>query len=139
MTMDTMTTSELATCATNAQEGAAMMRAADKQMKQAHAQWIEGALKAAGALYLARKRLTDHAVFGKWCDDNGLGGDVITKDERAALVKIGADIDYWRETLAKTESRSLRLITAKKADPFSQLRQAPSTAQAHPHRAQGHR
>ena len=58
--MTDMTTSDLATCATDAQQGAAMMRATDKQMKQAHAQWIEGALKAAGALYVARKRLIDH-------------------------------------------------------------------------------
>ena len=126
--MDDMTISDLATCARDAQDGAALMRGADKQMKQAHEQWIEGALKAAGALYAARKRLVDHAVFGKWCDDNGLNSTVISKDERAALIKIGADVGGWRETLAKTESRSLRLITAKRADPFSQLRQAPSTA-----------
>ena len=131
MTMDDMTkvdASELATYARDAQDGAALMRGADRQMKQAHAQWIEGALKAAGALYAARQRLVDHAVFGKWCGDNGLGAAVITKDERAALIKIGADLPYWRETLAKTESRSLRLITAKQADPFSHMRQAPSTA-----------
>ena len=121
-----MTISELATCARDAQDGVALMRDADKQMKRAHDQWIEGALKTASALYAARQRLIDHAVFGKWCDDNGLGAAVISKDERAALIKIGADVGGWRETLAKTESRSLRLITAKRADPFSQrLRQAP--------------
>jgi hypothetical protein len=120
-----LTTINLETCAQNGREWLALMRGADKQMKQAHEQWIEGALKAADALYAARMQMVDHAVFGEWCDENGFNADAVTKDERAALIKIGADLPYWRETLAKTKSRSLRLITAKQADPFSQLRQAP--------------
>jgi hypothetical protein len=63
--MDDVTISELATCARDAQGGVAMMRTADQSMKQAHEQRIEGALKTAAALYAARTRLIDHAVFGK--------------------------------------------------------------------------
>ena len=134
-TMDDMTkveASELAACARDAQDGLAGMKDADRKTREAHQQWIDCALKTAGALYAARTRLVDHAEFGKWCDDNGLSAADITKDERAALIKIGADIGYWRETLAKTESRSLRLITAKRADPFSQAAKSSPVATPHP-------
>jgi hypothetical protein len=127
----TLTTINLETCAQNGREGLALMRGADKQMKQGHEQWIEGALKAADALYAARMQMVDHAVFSKWCDENGFGADAITKDERAALIKIGADLPYWRETLAKTKSRSLRLITAKPAPTQPSASPAKNTAQPH--------
>ena len=115
--MTDMTTVDLAQCASNARAGGEGMRAANRKAQEAHGEWIKNALLAAGALYGARRELKHDATFGKWCEDNGCGFDLFSKDERAALVRIGSDVDYWREVLGKTESRSLRLIVQKEPPP----------------------
>jgi hypothetical protein len=125
--------SELAGCVRDAQDGVTLMRDADQRMKQAHDQWIEGALKTAGALQAARQRLRkDDYEFGQWCDANGLGGAVLSKDDRAALIRIGADPAYWHKVLSETESRSLRLITRQHMSTVSQPAKPPSAPQAEP-------
>jgi hypothetical protein len=110
-------TNELATCAHNARTGGEGMRAADRKTREAHVEWIESALLAAGALHTARRKLKHDAAFGDWCEANDCGFDLFSKDERAALVRIGADLSHWRNVLGKTESRSLRLIVQKEPSP----------------------
>jgi hypothetical protein len=117
--MDSMPTAivDMEACARNARAGGEGMQAANRKTREAHSEWIESALLAAEALHAARRELKHDTAFGQWCEANRLGFDLFSKDERAALIKIGADLPYWRETLAKTESRSLRLIVQKEPPP----------------------
>ena len=93
-----------------AREGIAMMRAGEAQM-------AEGALKAAEALHRERVRLKNDIAFGRWCNANGLGEDVISKNERAALIKVGADIPYWRGRIVEAKGRSIRMIVENNPPP----------------------
>jgi hypothetical protein len=117
VTMDEMTRSDLALCAENVRVGWGLMLAAEGQIAQGKAQWIEGVLKAAAALVRARNAMSNDAEFGKWCSDNGLSLRVINHNDRAALVRIGADTDYWRDRIAHSESRSLPRIVANDIPP----------------------
>lgn len=106
---------DLLSIANHAQNGVGMMRDADRQMKRARDQWVRGALLAAEWLHAARMLHKDDISFGNWCDGNELGENRLSRNDRAALIKIGADLDYYREALTKTERWSLRLIV--KEDP----------------------
>jgi hypothetical protein len=66
--------------------------------------WIEGKVKAATALAKARVQLPADQAFGAWCDDNF---PKLNKDERAALVAMGAHPDDMRAGLQETTSRSI--------------------------------
>jgi hypothetical protein len=118
MTTLTTTTSDLETYARNARAGVEGMRGADRKMKEAHKQWIDDALKAAEALYGARLELrNEDAAFGRWCAANSLGETILNRNDRAALIKVGADLPYWRAELARTKSRSLKLIVQREPPP----------------------
>jgi hypothetical protein len=111
--MDEMTTNELATSdesARAAREGVAMMRAAEGQ-------WAVGALKTAEALHRERMRLKNDAEFGAWCKANGLGEDVISKNERVALIKVGSNMPYWQARIAAAKGRSIRMIVENDRPP----------------------
>jgi hypothetical protein len=108
--MDEMMTSDLTQCAEDLRVGWGLMLAAEGQIAQGKAQWIEGVLKAAHALATARDAMKNDAEFGKWCSDNGLSLKVIDKDNRAALVRVGRNLPYWRDRLAEAKSQSLRSL-----------------------------
>ena len=46
----------------------------------------------------------------RWCRYNGLTKDVLAKNERVALIEMGANLQKMREVLQKTERRSIPLI-----------------------------
>jgi hypothetical protein len=117
ITTTTKTAKDLLGIALNAKAGMGMMHDANKQMKQAREQWAKGALLAGEALYTARMLHKDDISFGDWCNANGLGESRISRNDRAALIKIGADLDYYREALMKTDSWSLRLIVKQDQPP----------------------
>ena len=59
----------------------------------------------------ARHEFGDNdAAFGAWCRYNGLTKDVLAKNERVALIDMGANPQKMREVLQKTERRSIPLI-----------------------------
>jgi hypothetical protein len=49
-------------------------------------------------------------AFGVWCRHNGFTKDVLGKNERVALIDMGANPQKMREVLQKTERRSIPLI-----------------------------
>lgn len=87
------------------------------QMRNAQNDWVEGALTTAKALHTARLSFSNDADFGKWCEANKLGPAFINHNDRAALIRIGADLDYWRDRIAKSDSRSLPRIVANDIPP----------------------
>ena len=87
------------------------------QMRNAQNDWVEGALTTAKALHTARLSFSNDTDFGKWCEANRLGFAFINHNDRAALIRIGADLDYWRDRIAKSDSRSLPRIVANDIPP----------------------
>ena len=73
--------------------------------------WIDANIELAEALIEARHEFGDNdAAFGAWCRYNGLTKDVLAKNERVALIDMGANPKKMREVLQKTERRSIPLI-----------------------------
>jgi hypothetical protein len=100
------------------QEGArddALKVAADKLhagvdlWRQGRESCREGMLQAAAALAEAKALLPATQAFGKWCDENF---PEIGKDDRAALIHFGKNLDKARQVLAATERSSPQLIYA---------------------------
>jgi hypothetical protein len=136
-----MTEIDLAQCAENVRVGWGLMLAAEGQIVQGYAQWCEGALKAAEGIVIARDALKNDAAFGKWCSDNGLSLKVIDKDNRAALIRVGRNLPYWRARLAEGGTQqSLRYAIKDVPDEVSlaaiptrhQTKPGPKTSTAKP-------
>jgi uncharacterized coiled-coil protein SlyX len=73
---------------------------------------IEGVLQTAAELSKARTLFKADKSFGDWCRDNGFGEDRLNKNDRAALIDFGKDIDRARQVLERTERKSIQLIHA---------------------------
>jgi hypothetical protein len=134
-TMTDITTSDLAQCAENVRVGWGLMLAAEGQIAEGKAQWIEGVLKAAEAIVTARDAMKNDAEFGKWCSDNGLSLKVIDKDNRAALIRCGRNLAYWRARLAAEDSKigqSLRYLIKDVPDEEVSLAAIPARHQTKP-------
>jgi hypothetical protein len=80
------------------------------RMTTAHTDWNEAVIETASALAEARGVHPSNEAFGRWCEANGFGEDILNKDDRAAYVAMGSDPDQLRTVLGKTQSRSIRLI-----------------------------
>jgi hypothetical protein len=73
--------------------------------------WIHANIEMAEALIEARHDCGDNdTAFGVWCRHNGFTKDVLGKNERVALIDMGANPQKMREVLQKTERRSIPLI-----------------------------
>jgi hypothetical protein len=110
--MDEMMTSDLALCAENVRVGWGLMLSGQSQIERGQADYVEGVLRAAEAFVKARNAMNNDAEFGKWCSDNGLSLRVINHNDRAALIRIGRNLPYWRNRLEAIKGRppSLRLL-----------------------------
>ena len=110
--MDEMTISELAECAESVRVGWGLMLAGQGKIERGQADYVEGVLKAAEAIVIARDAMKNDATFGKWCSDNGFSLRVINKDNRSALIRVGRNLPYWRKRLEDIKGRppSLRLL-----------------------------
>jgi len=72
------------------------------------AEWIEGTVDAAIKLAAARTRFTAHRAFGQWCEENGIGNQVLKKNDRAALLEMAARPDELRAMLEASARNSIR-------------------------------
>jgi hypothetical protein len=79
-------------------------------MRSGLGDFVEGALRAAAAVNEARKRFASNQDFGIWLRASGFGENVISKNDRIALVDFGDDLIRARQVLEASERRSLRLI-----------------------------
>jgi hypothetical protein len=74
-------------------------------------EWVESKMRVIALLVKARKRLNDNETFGNWISQNGL--DHFGKDDRAAAISLGRDMDLCRAVLLDSDSISLRVIWDK--------------------------
>jgi hypothetical protein len=79
-------------------------------------EWVEGSLEMAAALAEARDRFLSDNEFSDWLA--GQGHNLVSKNDRAALINLGRDIHTARKVLEETESQSYRLIWDKVKDWF---------------------
>jgi hypothetical protein len=71
--------------------------------------WIAGTLEMASTLYEARQQFPGNREFGCWLFENDLL-DCFNKNDRAALINMGAHLELTRRVLQETKSTSYRLI-----------------------------
>jgi hypothetical protein len=93
----------LALAAEQVRRGLALMRSGWRDC-------LTGTMTAATALARARVRLQSDQAFGSWCRENHFGEDVLSKNDRTALVAFGRDPQRACEVLEATHRRSLRSI-----------------------------
>ena len=93
-------------------------------------EWIEGTLEMAAALAEARGRFSSDNEFGDWL--TGQGHNLVSKNDRAALINLGRDIPTARKVLEETESRSYRLVWDKVKDWFPSAGKPPRKKPAEP-------
>ena len=74
------------------------------------AQWIESKIEMACDLLEARREFRDNIGFHDWLIAERLGDNVLDKDDRAALIEMGADPDRLRTVLKSTNRWSPRYI-----------------------------
>ena len=131
--MTEMTTSDLTQCAENVRIGWGLMLSGQSRIEEGKKDYVEGVLKAAEAIVTARDALKNDAEFGKWCSDSGFSLKVIDKDNRAALIRIGRNVPYWRKRLAEIKtSQSLRYLIKDVPDEEVSLAAIPARHQTKP-------
>ena len=87
------------------------IRAAYARTERGRQEWIEGMLELAAALADGRKRFEADRQFSLWLAENEL--DVISKDDWAALIKLG-DLPFARSVLEAFADRSSAPIPSGK-------------------------
>lgn len=93
-------------------------------------EWIAAQMGLCIKLAEARGRF-DETVgdieFGKWCQANGFGKDVIDHRTRSAAIAMGREPEALRKCLAVTERRSLQNIYRYEFNTFTHVRKGIST------------
>ena len=87
-------------------------RKAEDDGNKASDDWRAATLDLAVELKAAKDELPALQDFGKWCEGR-FGNNVITHQDRAALIRWGANPEKTRDMLARTDSRSIRMIDAR--------------------------
>lgn len=83
---------------------------ANARTEEATRDWREATLELAVELASVKLEMNNNdRAFGAWCDKR-FGGNRINTNDRAALVRWGADPDGTRKMLAKEDSRSIQMI-----------------------------
>ena len=77
------------------------------KIEQSREDWVENTLDLAAALAEARDHFTSNNKFSVWLEENQF---LLGRDERAALIAFGQDIDRAKLILGQTDSRSLQII-----------------------------
>lgn len=72
--------------------------------------WIEIQMGICATLVEARDEFPDNIGFGQWCDANGFGESVISRNIRSAAIAMGREPEALRQCLEATERRSLETI-----------------------------
>jgi hypothetical protein len=73
-------------------------------------EWVEATIELCECLAKARAKFTNDKAFGAWFDASNID---LNKNERAAAIAMGGEIERAREVLEKTQRRSLELIHSK--------------------------
>jgi hypothetical protein len=84
------------------------IREGHDRLKKGDAEWVEGSLQIAMALLEGRELVPANIAFSDWLKDNKL--DFFHGHDRAALLKLAANLELARDVLSKTDSRSYRMI-----------------------------
>lgn len=74
-------------------------------------EWTESKLHVIDLLCRARRKFGENEQFGAWLARNEL--DHLSKDDRAAAINLGQDLDLCQAVLLDSDSTSLRLIWVK--------------------------
>jgi len=77
--------------------------------------FAESTMRLAHALRAAREFFSDNSSFGKWMSENGL--DVISHQDRAALINMAINEELSKEVLLETRRRSWQLVWVKEIQP----------------------
>jgi len=83
------------------------------------AEWVEGSLEVAAALYEARERHHADINFSQWLRKNNL---IYKPHDRTALIDLGSDSVLARTILTETNSRSYELIWRQNKQRFANAR-----------------
>jgi len=89
---------------------AARIKSGLARAKAGRQEWIEGQIDLCTALAEARDQFPHNTAFGKWCEANGVGKDIIDHQNRAAAIAMGRDPVALRKCLEATERTALRYI-----------------------------
>jgi hypothetical protein len=84
------------------------IRANYKRTQFGRREWIEGSLDLARNFWKARQEFDDNQEFSVWLVKNDL--DYFNKDDRAALINMGEDIELTKRVLEETRLFSYQLI-----------------------------
>ena len=69
--------------------------------------WLAATFELAATLRQARKQLPNNDAFAIWLREAGL--ETLTKDDRSALINIGADVNEAKEVFAEYDGLSWRM------------------------------
>src|SRR5947209_7071055 len=105
------------------------IRSAYERALAAEKQWIVATIQLARSLAAARDRFSSNQEFHDWLIKNC---DFLTRNDRAALIGMGRNLELARTVLASTQSRTWRLIWDNEMRPQldSRLHSAGKTTSA---------
>lgn len=84
---------------------AVRVRNAIERANQSRSEWINASINAAVALFAARRRLPSNALFASWSREHDVD---LSRDDRAALLQLGAHAEEARAILANGTTESWR-------------------------------
>jgi hypothetical protein len=130
----------LADLAVDIKASFAAARAGAKAEEYGRAAWRDNSMKLGKGLLLGRERhQNDNNAFNVWLNDNGLGEDLISKDDRAALIRMAEHLEIAERVLATTQRRSWQLIWREEIAPevevsggFRSVTKTPENPSANP-------
>ena len=70
-------------------------------------EWVEIQMGKCLTLAEMRGQIPPNIEFGRWCDENGFGKDVLKHHTRAAAIEMGREPEALRACLEATQRRSL--------------------------------
>jgi len=91
------------------------IRKALDRYQSAGVEWVAATLELATELWRARLQHASDNAFGDWLAENEL--DILTKDERAALIGMGKNGSASKRVLETTSRRSIRHIWLEEIKP----------------------
>ena len=101
------------------------LRDGHERMQRGEQEWIEGALMVADALYAGREEFKSDNDFGRWLKLAGY--NFYKKNDRAALIAMGGDLQTLRKVLNARKSNSFQLIYQEHKDRFPNVRKPDNT------------
>jgi len=95
-----------------------LVRIAVGYWRETAANWVAATLDLASQLWDARQDFgNDNNQFGAWLDENNIN---LSKDDRAALLGIGKNMEFAKPILEQTDRRSIQLIWRNDIKPLLQ-------------------